>query len=730
MNKHKHVVYRDIEALLEIYSNASSLLNDIVRRVQSFSKVDEKSTFLKIEMLSTCSTVNIQAVNESIMSSRKNFPYRFINGGVLYVPSEDTDFSTYITSNKVYPISSEGGYDRIDFYNYLKNLMEYTITQGLMAREGMEDKKYMQDIGKAVQSKVPLAFISYQDIELLSLERKTPKMTNKSDLNEMITSFTDAVSAESVKKTKGAEYARKARGKKKGTTDTSNFADFKSTGQIPYVDGKPVENVSEYLDNVKKEVRQTEEKRHRGRPRKNKEGTATASKSEVATSKKPLRAVGQTSVGADNTSKKVNQKVDKEPTPVPKKESSSISKNNSGTIEKKPVANAPKSNTVSEVSIEAVTQEVGVKNSGRKARKDWYDSRKEDSSKGTESESNHKSSLVSALQASNQEVVRADSLQTKDGVSDIFKVAPQSEKSVEVHPKPVKEESKGTLPPAPTVRIVKKEVTWSRLESVEHELIRPNIPFKGNFNAQRGKLKGTPCLASLDDLDEAELIRCYPQLENQIKYAFYSMKVVDKQSLPEDSPELVYVGKDDLRFTREERFLVSLANSPLYEKLYKGLQLSCRVFETPTGVVYEKYNQFIAFCNPKNSMISKYPAFDRVAEDHELFRLKTARWRNELNADEYFKLNTLKAKVFNCYNRAHQFIERQGFFLESICCPIYTDLPMYMFVDEEKASRLYKERGYFWSPYYLDLLNIPPEKRGSYPIEVIENFNELCSRGK
>lgn len=722
MNKHKHVVYRDIEALLEIYSSASSLLNDIVRRVQSFSKVDEKSTFLKIEMLSTCSTVNIQAVNESIISSRKNFPYRFINGGVLYVPSEDTDFSTYITSNKVYPISSEGGYDRIDFYNYLKNLMEYTITQGLMAREGMEDKKYVQDIGKAVQSKVPLAFISYQDIELLSSERKTPKMTNKSDLNEMITSFTDAVSAESVKKTKGAEYARRARGKKKGTTDTSNFADFKSTGQIPYVDGKPVENVSEYLDNVKKEVRQTEEKRRRGRPRKNKEGTATASKSEVATSKKPPR------VEADNTSKKV--KANKESTPVPKKESSPISKNNSGTTEEKPVANVPKSNTVSEVSIEAVTQEVGAKNSGRKARKDWYDSRKEDSSKGTESESNHKSSLVSALQASNQEVVRADSLQTKDGVSDIFKVAPQSEKSVEVHPKPVKEETRGTLPPAPTVKIEKKEVTWSRLESVEHELIRPNIPFKGNFNAQRGKLKGTPCLASLDDLDEAELVRCYPQLEKQIKYAFYSMKVVDKQSLPEDSSELVYVGKDGVRFTREERFLVSLANSPLYEKLYKGLQLSCRVFETPTGVVYEKYNQFIAFCNPKNSMISKYPAFDRVAEDHELFRLKTARWRNELNADEYFKLNTLKAKVFNCYNRAHQFIERQGFFLESICCPIYTDLPMYMFVDEEKASRLYKERGYFWSPYYLDLLNIPPEKRGSYPIEVIENFNELCSRGK
>lgn len=234
----------------------------------------------------------------------------------------------------------------------------------------------------------------------------------------------------------------------------------------------------------------------------------------------------------------------------------------------------------------------------------------------------------------------------------------------------------------------------------------------------------------MDDLDEEELIRCYPQLEKQIKYAFYSMKVVDKQSLPEDSPELVYVGKDGLRFTREEKFLVSLANSPLFEKLYKGLQLSCRVFETPTGVVYEKYNQFIAFCNPKNSMISKYPAFDRVAEDHEMFRLKTARWRNELNADEYFKLNTLKAKVFNCYNRAHQFIERQGFFLESICCPVYTDLPMYMFVDEEKASRLYKERGYFWSPYYLDLLNIPPEKRGSYPIEVVENFNELCARGK
>lgn len=722
MNKHKHVVYRDIEALLEIYSNASSLLNDIVRRVQSFSKVDEKSTFLKIEMLSTCSTVNIQAVNESIISSRKNFPYRFINGGVLYVPSEDTDFSTYITSNKVYPISSEGGYDRIDFYNYLKNLMEYTITQGLMAREGMEDKKYVQDIGRAVQSRVPLAFISYQDIELLSSERKTPKMTNKSDLNEMITSFTDAVSAESVKKTKGAEYARRARGKKKDTTDTSNFADFKSAGQIPYVDGKPVENVSEYLDNVKKEVRQTEEKRRRGRPRKNKEGTATASKSEVATSKKPPR------VEADNTSKKV--KANKESTPVPKKKSSSILKDNSGTIEKKPVANVPKSNTVSEVSIEAVTQEVGAKNSGRKARKDWYDSRKEDSSKGTESESNHKSSLVSALQASNQEVVRADSLQTKDGVSDIFKVAPQSEKSVEVHPKPVKEETEGTLPPAPTVKIEKKEVTWSRLESVEHELIRPNIPFKGNFNAQRGNLKGTPCLASLDDLDEAELVRCYPQLEKQIKYAFYSMKVVDKQSLPKDSPELVYAGKDGLRFTREERFLVSLANSPLYEKLYKGLQLSCRVFETPTGVVYEKYNQFIAFCNPKNSMISKYPAFDRVAEDHELFRLKTARWRNELNADEYFKLNTLKAKVFNCYNRAHQFIERHGFFLESICCPIYTDLPMYMFVDEEKASRLYKERGYFWSPYYLDLLNIPSEKRGSYPIEVIENFNELCSRGK
>lgn len=730
MSKQKHVVYRDIEALLEIYSNASSLLNDLVRRVQSFSKVDEKSTFLKIEMLSTCCTVNIKAVNESIISSRKNFPYRFINGGVLYVPSEDTDFSTYITSNKVYPISSEGGYDRIDFYAYLKNLMEYTITQDLMAREGMEDRKYVQDIGRAVQSRVPLAFISYQDIEVLSHERKTPKMTNKSDLNDMIASFTDAVSTESVKKTKGAEYARKARGKKKGTTDTSNFADFKSTGQIPYVDGKPVENVSEYLDNVKKEVRQTEEKKRRGRPPKKKEGTPIASKGEVDTSKKPPRAVGQTLVDADSTSKKANQKVDKKPTPVPEKESSPISRNNSGTVEEKPVAKVPKSNTVSEVSIEAVTQEVGAKKSGRQTKKAWYESRKEDSIKGTESESNHKSSLVSALQASNQEVVRVDSLQTKDDISDIFKVAPQSEKSVEVHPKPVKEESKGTLPPAPTVKIEKKEVTWSRLESVEYEPIRPNIPFKGNFNAQRGKLKRVPCLASLDDLDEEELIRCYPQLEKQIKYAFYSMKVVDKQSLPEDSPELVYVGKDGLRFTREERFLVSLANSPLFEKLYKGLQLSCRVFETPTGVVYEKYNQFIAFCNPKNSMISKYPAFDRVAEDHEMFRLKTARWRNELNADEYFKLNTLKAKVFNCYNRAHQFIERQGFFLESICCPIYTDLPMYMFVDEEKASRLYKERGYFWSPYYLDLLNIPLEKRGSYPIEVVENFNELCSRGK
>lgn len=490
MSKQKHVVYRDIEALLEIYSNASSLLNDLVRRVQSFSKVDEKSTFLKIEMLSTCSTVNIQAVNESIISSRKNFPYRFINGGVLYVPSEDTDFSTYITSNKVYPISSEGGYDRIDFYAYLKNLMEYTITQDLMAREGMEDRKYVQDIGRAVQSRVPLSFISYQDIEVLSHERKTPKMTNKSDLNDMIASFTDAVSAESVKKTKGAEYARKARGKKKGTTDTSNFADFKSTGQIPYVDGKPVENVSEYLANVKKEVRQTEEKKRRGRPPKKKEGTTTVSKSETATSKKPSRAIGQTLIDTDNTSKKVNQKVDKKPTPVPEKESSPISKNNSGTIDEKPVANAQKSNTVSEVSIEAVTQEVGAKKSGRQTKKAWYESRKEDSPKGTESESNHKSSLVSALQASNQEVVRADSLQTKDGVSDIFKVAPQSEKSVEVHPKPVKEETKGTLPPAPTVRIEKKEVTWSRLESVEYEPVRPNIPFKGNFNAQRGKLKG------------------------------------------------------------------------------------------------------------------------------------------------------------------------------------------------------------------------------------------------
>lgn len=728
MSKHKHVVYRDIEALLEIYSNASSLLNSIVRRVQSFSKVDEKSTFLKIEMLSTSSTVNIQAVNESIISSRKNFPYRFIKGGVLYVPSEDTDFSTYITSNNIYPISSEGGYDRIDFYNYLKNLMEYTITQGLMAREGMEDRKYMQDIGRAVQSKVPLAFISYQDIELLSFERKTPKMTNKSDLNDMITSFTDVVSADPVKKTGGAKPVKKAKSKKKGTTDISNFADFKFTGQVPYVDGKPVENVSEYLANVKEEVRQTEEKRRGGRSRKNKEGTAKVGISDTSELKKPPRAVCQTLVVKDNTSKRV--KANKEPTPASEQKSSSISKNNSGTTEEKPVANAPKSNTVSEVSIEAVTQEVGVKNSGRKARKDWYDSRKDDSSKGTESESSHKSSLVSALQASNQEVVRAGSLQTKGGISDIFKVAPQSEKSVEVHPKPVKGKTKGTLPPAPTVKTEKKEVTWSRLESVEHELIRPDIPFKSNFNAQKGKLKGVPCLASLDDLDEKELIRCYPQLESQIKYAFHSMEVVDKQSLPEDSPELVYVGKDGLRFTKEERFLVSLANSPLYEKLYKELQLSCRVFETPTGVVYEKYNQFIAFCNPKNSMVSKYPAFDRVAEDHELFRLKTARWRNELNADEYLKLNTLKAKVSNCYNRVHQFIERQGFFLESICCPVYTDLPMYMFVDEEKASRLYKERGYFWSPYYLDLLSIPPEKRGSYPIEVIENFNKLCLRGK
>ena len=682
-------------------------------------------------MLSTCSTVNIQAVNDSIIASRKNFPYRFIKGGVLFVPSEDTDFSTFITSNNVFPITSEGGYDRLDFYAYLKNLMEYTITQDLMAREGMEDRKYIQDIGKAAQSRVPLAYVSYRDIEGLSLNKKTPEMTNKSDLNDMITSFTDVVGTEPAK----TEPVKKGRKKKKVTTDTSNFADFKSTGQIPYVDGKPVENVSKYLDTVKEEVRQAEEKKRRGRPPKKKEGTATASrpmasKSDAVALNKPPRAVGQTLVVADSVSKRVKQKVDEASASVSEKEGTLITRNNLGTIEEKPTANAPKSETVSEVSIEAVTQEVGTKKTGRKAKKDWYDSRKEETSKGTESESEHKSSLVSALQASNQEVVRADSLQTKDGISDIFKVAPQSEQSVAVHPKPVKEEKKGTLPPAPTVKIEKKEVTWSRLESVEYEPIHPNIPFNGSFNAKRGKLRGVPCLASLDDLDEEELIRCYPQLEKQIKHAFYSRKVVDKQSLPENSPELVYVGKDGLRFTKEERFLVSLANSPLFEQLYKGVQLSCRVFETTTGVVYEKYSQFIAFCNPKNSMISRYPAFDRVAEDHELFRLKTARWHDVLNVDEYFRLNALKAKVINCYNKAYQFIARQGFFLESICCPAYTDLPLYMFVDEEKASKLYKERGYFWSPYYLDLLNIPSDKRGTYPVEVVETFNELCARGK
>lgn len=751
MSKQKHVIYRDVNALFDIYNNASSLLQKIIFRVQRFSKVDDKSTFLKIEMLSSCSTANIKAVNADIAAERKNFPYRFTKGGVLYIPSEDSEFNTYITSNKSYPIVSEGGHDRLDFYAYLKNLAEYTITQELMARESMEDKKYMQDIGRAVQSKVPLAYVSYRDIGELKLNKKTPDMTNKSDLEDMVGSFTGMVSADSSQGTK--------KEKREGTTsETSSFSAFKPKGQIPFVDGKPVSNVSEYLDGVKEEVRQTSEKKHRGRPPKKTvtvgdadfvvnptESAPRAVKKKRDVVNKPPRAIKQTIVGKDKVPREVKKimtskdsiyagKTKKGVVPVSKKESGTDEK----TTSVKPTATSKEYDTNTEVSIKAVTQEVGTKKLGKRAKKAWYEARKEVEAQGTESEAkpetSHKSSLVSALQESNQEVRKAESMTTKDSISDIFKVAPQSEQSIAVHPKPEKEEKKVSLPPAPVVKTEKKEVTWSRLETVEYKPVYPNIPFKGKFNAKKGNLKGVPCLASLDDLDEAELLRCYPQLESQIKWAFYSRKIIDKQSLPEDSPELVYADKNGLRFTKEERFLVSLANSPLFQELYKGAQLSCRVFETPTGIVYEKYNQFIQFCNPSSETlceeVNKYPAFSRVAEDHELFKLKTARWGNVLTVDELFKLNILKSKALNYCNRVHQFVERQGFFLESICYPRYTDLPIYMFLDEEKASKLYKERGYFWSKYYLELLSLEDSEMGMYPTEVVEVFKELRSKDK
>lgn len=671
MMQRKHVVYRDVDVLYQIYEDALFMLGQILSRVQSISNIDNTSSFRKVEMLSSHRAENIKGMNDSIKAG-KLYPYQFHGGGYVIVPDSDDKFNNYIESHNTYPVLMDSGYTRIDFYNYLKDLMKYTIERSIMVREDMESKRYAEDIGKAKRLNIPLSKISYEDIDAIKTRRKVLGMSSESELEGMMSAF------ENLKTDASRLPAVEASSENKGT---SSFSDFKAEGGVLFVDGKPVHDVSEYLHKVQLKKRSDKKV-------KSTQGSIT----------KPDRK------GTDTPSKleprKVSQSVD-----TPKLSQSASTK---------PEVKVEEIKSESGYSISAVTQEVGSEKIEKFAKGNKKKTKVADTTGKTK-----KSGLVSALEHEDLEVVKSGSIELGGkSKSEVFKIVPKSEVSV-----------KGTEEPTTQER---KVVLWdsNRLQTVEYELIQPNIPFNNEFKAQRGKLKGKAGLASLDDLDEAELIRCYPQLERHIRYAFESMKTTDKSSLPADSPRLIYVDDEaGLRFTEEERFLVSLANSPLLQELYREFQNSCRVFETPTGVALEKYHQLIHFWTPSNGLDSEtYPSFTKDFDNHELMKLRVVRWKSVLTSDELERHNELRSKILGFYGRNKQFTDKYGFFFESICNPGCFDIPLYSFMDERKALYLYSEYGYYWSPYYLDLLSLSKSEMCEYPPEVVRMFKVLRSK--
>lgn len=691
MMQRKHVVYRDVDVLYQIYEDAMSMLGQILSRVQSISKIDNTSSFRKVEMLSSHKAENIKSMNESIKAG-KLYPYQFHGGGYIIVPDSDDKFNSYITSHNTYPVATDSGYTRIDFYNYLKDLMKYTIERGIMVREDMESKKYAEDIGKARRLNIPLSKISYEDIDAIKTNRKVLGKSNNAELTDMISAFEDL--RIDVSRLPIAEGSTEKGG-------TSSFSDFKAEGGVLFVDGKPVHDISGYLKDLHSHKVQL----------KKRSGKVDIEKSEAKDTQKPTKTEAKdmqksTKTEARGTTlKNPEPRLVSNPVDTPKlSQSSSL----------KPEVKVEEIKSELGYSISAVTQEIGTE----KAEKFHKGSKKKP--EGTDvTDKTKKSGLVSALENEDLEVVKSDSKELGGkSQSEVFKIVPKTET--------VEESPKGTNEPVTHKR---KLVIWNkdRLHTVEHEMIQPNIPFNGEFKAKRGKLKGKACLASLDDLDEVELIRCYPQLERHIKCAFKSMKTMDKSSLPADSHRLVYVDDEaGLRFTEEERFLVSLANSPLLQELYHEFQDSCRVFETPTGVAFEKYHQLIHFWVPHNGLNEdEFPSFTRDFDDHELMKLKVFKWKYVLTEEELERYNELKAKVLGFYSRIKQFVSKYGFFLESICNPKCVDIPLYSFLDEGKASKLYSEYGYYWSPYYLDLLSLNKDIMCDYPPEVVQMFKVL-----
>lgn len=680
------MIYRDVNVLLQIYSNAVNTSEEILARVVSHMNIGSASRFKKIELMCTHSSDNIDSANEFIMEDGK-FPYRFTRAGYIIAPSSDKAFGDFITSGVSFPVATEEGCTRIEFYEYLKALLSNSTEHELLLREGLENKRYASDISNAKRLKLPLSKVSYDEIAFSYFDKKNPESSDKMALGNMVGAF------ESIKTDTGGSLH-----KSQGTdlSNTLSLSDLKvqerSTVTVP-TGGKEVSSkmLGEKPVHMLKSSATTQTKESGGKPTVREATPNKGTKSTKVSDKKPTVKDGTSSKDTKST-KTTNSRVSSKGTSKATAETTPTSKENSET---KPIS-----------PISAVTQEIGLGKPRRAPKKTAKP-------KGTSKDTEFKSGLLSALEHEEIEVVKSEGVELGGSDnSDVFKIVP----SVPVEQE--QPEVKGTA---------KKEVEYSRFTSVEYEPICPNIPFNREFHSQRSCYNGIMGLESLDDLDEAELLRCYPQFEKQIKYAFESMRTTDKMSLPKSSPRLVYVDDEEgLRFTEEERFLVCLANSPLLREFYKEFQTTYRVFETPCNVVYEKYNQLIVFCTPSLEGNMGY-------EDHELVKLKKLRWSSILSTGERWSsilsteelrnLELYRCKVAGFYNRIRQFSKKSGFFLEGICHPRYIDINLFQFLSEDKALGLYKRNGYFWSKYFPELLTA--DSTDAYPPEVVKTFKVL-----